>query len=82
MKHLAPKYHGYKGGFDCTNKCISCSSVGLYEDMNMNINNPCVLCGGRVVEGGVAKWSDIIVFVITFGCFGKLWVVKNNTKDE
>lgn len=56
-KHLEPKYHGYKGGYDVITKCQKCDMTALYEDQQPA--NPCHFCGGKVNPDGAAKWMQI-----------------------
>lgn len=62
--HEYPKYHGYKGGFDNVTECDSCGNIALYEDAHPV--NPCRHCGGKVIEGKVARF----VYPAYSGC---LW---------
>ena len=51
---IAPRYHGYHGGYWNINECSGCGVVGMYEDLHEA--NACQLCGGKVKRFGSGKW--------------------------
>jgi len=54
IRHVTPKYYGYKGGYDKITKCKQCHTIGLYADCHPA--NPCHYCGGKVKEAGSARF--------------------------
>jgi len=74
LKHIEPKYYGYKGGFASLTQCKSCQAIGLRQDAHPA--NPCTYCGGSLEEK-IGRWvkSTYWIKVLAKGLTGH-WELK------